>query len=62
MEKLLTENKTLQCGKRLHKNPYLLAVLVFGRDMSLDGTVWDSPRPWTRRCNVLGHLGHIYNV
>ena len=24
MEKLLTENKTLQCDKRLHKNPYLL--------------------------------------
>ena len=20
---------------------------------------WNSPRPWTRRCNVLGHLGHI---
>ena len=39
-----------------------IAVLVFGRDMSLDRTVWDSPRPWTRRCNVLGHLGHIYNI
>ena len=37
-------------------------VLVFGQDMSLDGTVWDSPRPWTRRCNVLGHLGQIYNI
>ena len=43
-------------------NHYIQAVLVFGRDMSLDGTVWDSPRPWTRRCNVLGHLGHIYNI
>src|SRR2546430_1518614 len=41
---------------------HLGPVLVFGWDMSLDGTVWDSPRPWTRRCNVLGHLGHIYNI
>src|SRR5438034_6636251 len=26
---------------------YLEAVLILGRDMSLDGTAWDSPRTWT---------------
>jgi len=25
----------------------LEAVLILGRDMSLDGTAWDSPRTWT---------------
>ena len=39
-----------------------LAFLPYGQCWYLDRTVWDSLRPWTKRCNVLEHLGHIYNI
>ena len=58
----LIEEATIPLHMTFPSAVYPLTVLVFGWDMSLDGTVWNSPRPWTRRCNVFGHLGHIYNI
>ena len=46
---LLLMERVLPMRVNLCRNETILPspVLILGRDMSLDGTAWDSPRTWT---------------